>query len=236
MTIAQCKDGRTALLSKGTIEIQVLVGAISTANITISYRDFYIGGRRRYFIALSFGKFQEFIKASIAVGDEEARGWYNDHQQELTTPERRCVRHLFIATLERESDEAKQILEVHLESIKAGKASIESLASSVSEDEGSKNTGGNLGWMLKDRLPGDFAAHAFTMPVSEPRLIRTKLGWHIIEVTEIKAPELLPYEMMKLEIITSLSDLGRKQAIDQYRHQLRLLNHEKVEIYRQLLD
>jgi hypothetical protein len=67
MTIAQCKDGRTALLSKGTIEIQMLVGAISTANITISYRDFYIGGRRRYFIALSFGKFQEFIKASIAV-------------------------------------------------------------------------------------------------------------------------------------------------------------------------
>ena len=176
------------------------------------------------------------IKASIAVSDEEARGWYNDHQQELTTPERRCVRHLFIATLERESDEAKQILEVHLESIKAGKASIESLASSVSEDEGSKNSGGNLGWMLKDRLPGDFAAHAFTMPVSEPRLIRTKLGWHIIEVTEIKAPELLPYEMMKVEIITSLSDLGRKQAIDQYRHQLRLLNHEKVEIYRQLLD
>lgn len=176
------------------------------------------------------------IKASIAVSDEEARSWYDDHRQELTTPEQRRVRHLFIATLGQSSDEIKQMLAVHLDSIKAGKASIASLAADVSEDEGSKDNGGDLGWMLKDRLPGDFAAYVFTIPVSEPRLVRTKLGWHIIEVTEIRAPELLPYEIMEAEIISSLSDLKRRQAVDQYRHQLRLLNHEKIEIYRQLLD
>ena len=176
------------------------------------------------------------IKASITVSDEEARSWYEDHHEELTTPEQRCVRHLFIANLGRVPSEVKQVLTAHLEAIKTGKASIESLAASVSEDERSKSAGGNLGWMLEDRLPGDFAAHVFTMAVSEPKLIRTKLGWHIVEVTGIKPPELLPYEKMKLEIITSLSDLRRKQAVDQYRHQLRLLNHEKVEIYWQLLD
>ena len=176
------------------------------------------------------------IKASIAVSDAEARSWYEDHQQELTTPEQRCVRHLFIATLGRVPSEVKQIMARHLEVIETGKASVESLAESVSEDERSKSVGGNLGWMLKDRLPGDFAAHVFTMPVAEPKLIRTKLGWHVVEVTELRPPELLPYEQMKSEIITTLSDLRRKQAVDQYRHQLRLLNHEKVEIYRQILD
>ena len=176
------------------------------------------------------------IRASITVSDEEAKTWYDDHSEELTTSEQRRVRHLFIATLGRSSDEVKQILAGHLESIKAGNSSIENLAASVSEDEGSKGAGGDLGWMLKDRLPGDFAAYTFTMPLNQPNLIRTKLGWHIIEVTEIRPPELQPYEKMKAEIMTSLSDLRRKQAIDQYRHQLRLLNHEKVEIYRQLLD
>ena len=176
------------------------------------------------------------IKASIAISDTEARSWYDDHQEELTTTEQRRVRHLFVAALGRSSDEAKQILAVHIESIKTGKASISSLSESVSEDEGSKDDGGNLGWMLKDRLPGDFAAYVFAMPANEPSLIQTKLGWHVVEVTDIRPPELLPYEKMKLEIITTLSNLRRKQAVDQYRHQLRLLNHEKVEIYRQLLD
>ena len=49
----------------------MLMGAIGTA--TISYRDFYIGGRRCYILALSFGKFQKFIKASIVVTNHRRR-------------------------------------------------------------------------------------------------------------------------------------------------------------------
>jgi len=176
------------------------------------------------------------IKAAIAVSDGEARSWYEDHQKELTTPERRQVRHIFLATLERPSDDAKAALANQLSSIKAGRASFIQVAKDVSEDERSKAEGGELGWMRKDRLPGDFAAPVFSLALNTPTLIRTKLGWHIVEVTGVKAPELLPFEKMKAEIVAALSDERRKQAIDQYRHQLRLLNHEKVEIYRQVLD
>jgi hypothetical protein len=55
---------------------------------------------------------------------------------------------------------------------------------------------------------------------------------HIIEITEIRPPVLLPYEKMKVEITTSLLVFGRKQAVDQYQHPLQLLNHEKEAIYR----
>lgn len=54
---------------------------------------------------------------------------------------------------------------------------------------------------------------------------------HIIEITEIRPPVLLPYEKMKVEITTSLLVCGRKQAVDQYQHPLQLLNHEKEAIY-----
>lgn len=70
------------------------------------------------------------------------------------------------------------------------------------------------------------------MPLCEPSLIHTKLDSHIIKITEIRPPVLLPYEKMKVEITTSLLVFRRKQAADQYRHPLQLLNHEKVAVYR----
>ena len=175
------------------------------------------------------------IRASIAISEDQARGWYNRNQDELTTPECRQVRHIFLATLNRPSATAKESLMVHLAAIQAGQADFAEVAAMISEDERSKLLGGELGWMRKDRLADEFAAHAFSISANTPSLVGTKLGWHIIEVTGIRPAELLPYEMMRDEIIAALSDQRRKQALDEYRHQLRLLNHEQVEIYREVL-
>lgn len=175
------------------------------------------------------------IRASIAVSEDEARQWYERHQNELTTPECRQVRHIFLATLSRSSAAAKESLMAHLTAIQAGQSDFGEVAAMISEDERSKLLGGELGWMRKDRLPDDFAAHAFSVSANTPSLIPTRIGWHIIEVTGIRPAELQPYEMMRDEIMAALSDQRRKQAIDQYRHQLRLLNHEKVEIYSQVM-
>lgn len=179
---------------------------------------------------------QQQIQPYIEVSDKEARQWYDDHKKELTMPERRRVRHVFLATLDHPSDEAKAELEGHLALILSGREKIEDVAKSVSEDERSKNHGGDLGWMSQQRIPGDFGTAVFSTPIHSPVLIRTKLGWHIMEVTAVKGPELLPYETMKEEVATSISDSRRKDAIKQYRHQLRLLNHDKVEIFKTILE
>lgn len=176
------------------------------------------------------------IKASITVSDEDVRQWYDEHKKQLMMPERRQVRHIFLATLDHPSDEAEAMLSGKLKLIREKKAGFKEVASELSEDARSKKSGGDLGWMRKARLPGDFAAAVFSMKPNIPSLVRTKLGWHIVEVTGIKPPELPAYDAVKHEITTALSDIGRKEAIDQYRHQLRLLNHEKVEIYKVVLD
>lgn len=176
------------------------------------------------------------IKTSITVSDEEAKQWYDDHKKELTTPERRSVRHIFLATLDHPSDEAMAKLQEQLNLIKSGKGKFSDIAKVVSEDARTKNAGGDLGWMRKDRLPGDFAASAFSIAINTPTLVRTKLGWHIIEVTEIKGPELPSYETMKVDVVVAISNSRRQEAIDQYKHQLRLLNHDHVEIYKPVLE
>ena len=176
------------------------------------------------------------IHPHIEIGEEEARQWYDDHKKELTMPERRRVRHVFLATLDRPSDEAKATLSGHLALLKSGKSNFEKLAADLSDDARSKEKGGDLGWMSRQRIPGDFAASVFTMPVKSPALVRTKLGWHIIEVTGIKTPSLLPYESMKAEIVAAIADSRRQAAIKQYRHQLRLLNYAKVKIFKVVLE
>ncbi|MGB0774851.1 MAG: peptidylprolyl isomerase, partial [Akkermansiaceae bacterium] len=174
---------------------------------------------------------QHQTQKALSVSDAEAKEWYDAHQSEIALPERRRVRHLFIATLDTPSDEAREKLSAHLAAIKEGKTDIAKLASTVSEDEASKKSGGDLGWMRRARLPGDFAAPVFTVAKGTPTLIRTKLGWHIIEVTEIKPPAPLPFEQCKDEVKASISDQRRALVIKQYRHQLRIVNKERIEVY-----
>lgn len=176
------------------------------------------------------------IEKAIAVGDAEVRAWYDENKEEMAVPERRRVRHIFMATLDHPSDEAKGVLESHLTAILEKKVEFAKVAAEVSEDLRSKKTGGDLGWMRKDRLPGDFAAAVFAAPRGKPFLFRTKLGWHIAEVTEVKGPEIPSFDLVKDEIRQALSDSRRKDAVDEVRRQLRYLEREKVVIYKDVLD
>ncbi|MBK1855521.1 peptidylprolyl isomerase [Verrucomicrobiaceae bacterium 5K15] len=176
------------------------------------------------------------IKDAITVSEQDARSWYDDHKKQLTMPERREVRHVFLPTLDHPSDEAKATLQEHLIKLQKEEIKFAELAASLSEDASSKDRGGNLGWLRKKRLPGDFATAVFSMTPKQPTLLRTKLGWHLVEVTGVKAAELLPFESVKEEIITDLMNSRREAAVKQYRHQLRLLNQDQIEIYRSMLD
>ena len=178
---------------------------------------------------------QEKIKKAITVSKKEAKEWYDTHQNEMKISERRQVRHVFLATLDHPSEEARATLTKHLERLNNNETDFTQLAAEVSEDTASKFKGGNLGWMKRDRIYQDFAEAVFSLPKKSPTLIRTKLGWHIVEVTGIAAPVQPTYEMMKDEIVISLRDSKREAAVKQYRHQLRLLNRDKITIYKEML-
>lgn len=176
------------------------------------------------------------ISKSTSVSEDEARSWYQQHGETMKMPERRKVRHIFIATLDTPSEQAETTLTELLTRLQSGSDDFASLAATHSEDARNKTHGGELGWVQSERLPKDFAVPVFDLPLNTPSLIRTKLGWHIVEVTGIKAPEQLPFEQLKPEITQALTDSRKTEAIRQYKHQLRLLNHPKVEIFAEVLN
>ena len=110
-----------------------------------------------------------------------------------TTLEQVHARHILLATngttdtvkLDQLKAEANALMEEL-----TGGADFVALAARRSDDTGSKNAGGDLGWVGRGLLIGPFDEAVFSMKVGERRLVQTEYGWHIIEL--LNAPEVRP--------------------------------------------
>jgi parvulin-like peptidyl-prolyl isomerase len=167
----------------------------------------------------------------VKVSEEEIVGWFEENAAKMEVPPRIRARHIFIATLGTPSDKAKQILTQALADLTAGKKDFSALAAGLSNDAATKANGGDLGWMSRSRLPVDFAEQVFRLGKNKPTLIRTKLGWHIVEVTETKPASQPTLEELRPEIIAALSATKRHQAVSDFRTALRRFETAKIDIF-----
>ncbi|MDA2381640.1 peptidylprolyl isomerase PrsA [Bacillus cereus] len=89
--------------------------------------------------------------------------------------------------------------------------SFEELAKQYSEDTGSKEKGGDLGYFTAGKMVKEFEDAAYKLKkdeVSEP--VKSQFGYHIIKVTDIKEPE-KSFEQSKADI---KKELVEKKAKD----------------------
>ncbi|HDR7924213.1 foldase protein prsA 1 [Bacillus cereus] len=89
--------------------------------------------------------------------------------------------------------------------------SFEELAKQYSEDTGSKEKGGDLGFFGPGKMVKEFEEAAYKMKkdeVSEP--VKSQFGYHIIKVTDIKEPE-KSFEQSKADI---KKEIVQKKAQD----------------------
>ncbi len=176
------------------------------------------------------------IGPMAVVSEDEARKWFEEHGESLALPERIEVRQVFLATLDRPADEAQAALEKGLAALRDKSKDFAALAKELSEDEASKQNGGALGWMTRGRLPADFAEPVFALPVNEPTLVRTKLGWHLVEVTARKAAEPRTFESAKTEVMAALEADKRRAVIAAFRADLRKMESRAITIYRDVVE
>lgn len=208
----------------------------SKAEMIASAKGQGIGGESELRERLAAGlRMEKFLEGKIGpvseVSDGEARKWFEANAKSLELPERTEVRHVFLATLDHPSEEAKAKLEEALAELTAGRKDFATLAREISEDEATKNVGGSLGWMSRGRLPADFEAPVFALPVNKPALVRTRLGWHLLEVTGRKPPEARNFEQSKPEVLAALRTMKRERALEDYRETLRRNEAGRIEVF-----
>ncbi len=167
----------------------------------------------------------------VVVSEEEITDFYQTHLEELKIPERIRARHIFISTLGTPADEAKQRLQATLTELQNGSKTFAELALSMSADSASKNLAGDLGWMSRDRLPKDFADPVFQLEKNQPTLIQTKLGFHIVELTDRLPAETPALVAVRDDIHAALATTKRHQAVNDFRAALREFEKKKIDIF-----
>jgi parvulin-like peptidyl-prolyl isomerase len=144
------------------------------------------------------------------ITEAEARAWYAAHRDELRLPTRHRVSHLFLTRHQpKKPDRSAEMHAIH-QKLKSG-TDFATLVSQHSEDTRSRPLGGDLGWLSATRMPADFMAHITKLRVGETSApLETKLGWHILRVTERREPRLPTFEEARPEI-EALLDLSARE-------------------------
>lgn len=101
-----------------------------------------------------------------------------------TTIEQAHARHILLAATDDQVTARKTEAEDLLKQLQDG-ADFVTLASEKSEDPGSKEQGGDLGWAPRGMFVPEFDQAIFSMEKDELRLVQSEFGWHIIQLLDL---------------------------------------------------
>jgi peptidyl-prolyl cis-trans isomerase D len=140
------------------------------------------------------------VAAEVQVTEEGLRAHYAEVAAErYSSPERRRASHILI---ESGADDAKARAEAEalLKRIQGGE-DFAALARSESDDPGSKDLGGDLGWATRESFVPAFAEALFGMQQDEVKgPIKTQFGYHIIRLDGVEASGQRPFEEVRAEL------------------------------------
>ena len=158
------------------------------------------------------------------VSEAEVQQYYSQHQADYKVDEQVKVRHILIKVdpgADAKADAAaKAKAEDLLKQIKSG-ANFAELAKKNSDDPGSKEQGGELGFIKRGTTVPEFDAAAFSLPPGQTSgVIKTKYGYHILQVEEKQTAHTKPLDEVKPTIVALLTRQKEAQQEQTYAQQL----------------
>ncbi|AEH44900.1 PpiC-type peptidyl-prolyl cis-trans isomerase [Thermodesulfatator indicus DSM 15286] len=167
------------------------------------------------------------------VSDKELKSYYEKNKAKFQEPEEVRARHILIQVPQNASKEevkkayekAQKIRERLLKGEDFAK-----LAKEYSDDPGTKDKGGELGFFSRGQMIKEFEDAAFSLKPGEiSKPIRTPFGFHIIQVEEKKVPKEKPFEEVKAKVKEEYINQKQKEALQQALKELKA--KYKVKIY-----
>lgn len=154
------------------------------------------------------------VLSNIEVSDQEIEEYYNTHSDSppISIPEQIRARHILVSN-ESDAKEIKSMLDKGYD--------FAELAKERSEGP-SASRGGDLGWFSKGMMVPEFEEAAFALKVGDVSdIVKTKYGYHIIQVTGRKYAETRSIKEAEPDIRDILVQSKQKSAISTYIEQIR---------------
>ncbi len=154
------------------------------------------------------------LAQSVTLNEDALRAYYKENMALLSGDEERRASHILLnapksaPAAEREKIRAKA--QALLEQLRKAPETFAAVAKAESQDPGSANKGGDLEFFGRGAMVKPFEDVVFAMAkgaISD--VVETDFGFHIIQLTDIKAPKQRSFEEMRPQIE---ADLKKQQG------------------------
>ena len=154
------------------------------------------------------------LQKNVTLAEAEVRAYYDQNASRLSGNEERRASHILLTLAPGASAADKAAVREKaatlLAQVKAAPQTFAEVAKANSQDPGSAVNGGDLDFFARGSMVKAFEDAAFALQkgaISD--LVETEFGFHIIQLTDIKAPPQRSFESMRAEIE---ADLKKQQA------------------------
>ena len=159
------------------------------------------------------------VRAGITLNEDDLRTYYKENLSRHMGKEERRASHILITAAKdappAEREKAKARATELLQQLRKNPADFAALAKKHSQDAGSAAQGGDLGFVARGATVKPFEEAAFALAkgaISD--VVETEYGYHIIQLTDIKAAREPSFEELrpKLEVELKQQQAQRKYA------------------------
>jgi peptidyl-prolyl cis-trans isomerase SurA len=172
------------------------------------------------------------VRSRVTVSDDEVKTYYKQNEKLVEGDRQSHLRQILVAVPDGASDAdvatKKRVADKVVELARGG-TSFTELAKQYSDDEGTKSSGGDLGWVGKGVLVDALDEAMAAMEPGDVRgPIRTERGWVILQMVERKSGDVKPYEEIKEQLRKQLYDQQVEKAQQSWLRELRKKAHVDV--------
>ena len=225
-TLAQTQTAMNAFLQRREVQIVNFPATDFLNKVTVSDADvqaYYDKNTAKFqstetadieYVVLDI----ESLRQTIVLNEQDLKSYYEQNLQRLSSKEERRASHILITAAkdatEADKKTARAKAEELLKAVKAKPTSFAEVARKNSQDPGSAVKGGDLDFFGRGAMVKPFEDAAFNLKKSEiSDLVESEFGYHIIQLTDIKAPKAQSFESMRPALE---ADLKKQQAQRKY--------------------
>nr|BAL56208.1 peptidil-prolyl cis-trans isomerase [uncultured Acetothermia bacterium]BAL59918.1 hypothetical protein HGMM_OP4C554 [Candidatus Acetothermum autotrophicum] len=170
-------------------------------------------------------RLRDSVVGPIEPTDQELAAYLEEHRDEYDTPEEVHARHILIRVPENASEaeiaQAKKQIEDIKRELEDG-ADFAELAKKYSQDPGSAQNGGDLGFFGRGQMVQEFEDAAFALEpgqVSDP--VRTQFGFHLIKVEEKKPAQHPELTQIRERVLKDYTQAERSKRFEEFYNELK---------------
>jgi peptidyl-prolyl cis-trans isomerase D len=158
------------------------------------------------------------LQKSTSLSEADLRAYYDQNVGRLSGNEERRARHILLAVPAGSTPEQKEAVRVRaaalLEQVRKAPNTFADVAKAQSQDSISAANGGDLDFFARGAMVKPFEDVVFSLNKGDiSDLVETEFGFHIIQLSDIKAPPQKSFESMRAQIETQLK---QEQAQKQF--------------------